>query len=105
MTQLPDDDPDNGLGGYQSQHRVPEDYEPTPADIAVKRAAHAILLAVLDEECDKRIHNILCSTDTTPAFLIQVAHELAHYYVDSFGHGHEQMRADLIEDLHRLADG
>lgn len=105
MTPEPsDDNDDDPLGGYESLDRIGDDRDLTPAQIAVLRAAHALLLAVVEEECDARVHDLLCSSDTTPGFLIEVAHTLAHFYVESFGHGHEQMRADLIEDLHRLAE-
>lgn len=73
------------------------------ADLAVHRATLALLVAVLDDECDDRAHALLCDGDD-PHLPIHVAHQLAHDLVamiDQEDHG--EMRTDIAAELLQLA--
>lgn len=63
------------------------------------RAALALLVATLDRDCDARVHDLLCRAED-PHFAVEVAHELAHLFVDSIDAGDRgEMRADLAAEL------
>ena len=63
------------------------------------RAALALMVAVLDGDCDQRLHELLCVADD-PHLALRAAHHLAHLFVGSIdAEDHAEMRADLAADL------
>ena len=75
------------------------------ADLDVHRAWLALLAAVLDGDCDQRVHELLCHDDD-PHHALEVAHHAAHKMVNSIDlQDHPAMRADLAAELLELADG
>ena len=75
-------------------------------DAGVHRAYLALLLAVLDGDCDQRVHELLCREED-PHFAIRVAHHFAHRFV-RIVHAvdHEEpceMRDDIAAELLDLA--
>jgi len=71
-------------------------------DQAAHRSYLALLLAVLDGQCDQRAHDLLCTTD--PHHAADVAHHAAHRLVDSMDQAdHPEMRADIAAELLHLA--
>lgn len=72
-------------------------------DRAVQRAYLALLLAILDGECEQRLHDLLCTVDD-PHLALEVAHHAAHRMVDSIDPGdHAEMHADIAAELLGLA--
>lgn len=72
-------------------------------DLAVARARLALLVAVLDGDCDQRAHDLLCPPDR-PHLALEVAHRLAHDLVASIDHeDHAEMRANIAAELLALA--
>lgn len=71
----------------------------------VHRAYLALLLAVLDGDCEGRAHELLCRDDD-PHFALEVAHHACHKMVASFDLAdHAEMRGDLMDELLELAGG
>ena len=69
----------------------------SPIDIEIRAAVLAVILAVLDHECDDRVHDLCEHPD--PHYAARVAHALAHVYVDGFdADSHDDMRADLAAE-------
>jgi hypothetical protein len=72
---------------------------------AVHRAKLALLVAVLDGDCDLRVHDLLCRSDD-PHFAVLVAHRIAHDYTDAIDAAdHAEMRTDIVAELHEIAAG
>lgn len=72
-------------------------------DLDVHRAYLALLLAVLDGDCQGRVHELLCHPDD-PHFAVKVAHHAAHKMVASIDQAdHPEMRADVAAELLELA--
>jgi len=75
------------------------------ADTDAHRGYLALLLAVLDGDCDARAHELLCRDDD-PHYALEVAHHAAHKMVDSIDvEDHGAMREDLAAELLDLAGG
>ncbi|TYB97130.1 hypothetical protein FXF53_20515 [Micromonospora sp. WP24] len=71
-------------------------------DHQAHRTYLALLLAVLDGDCDQRTHQLLCHTD--PHHAADVAHHAAHTMVNSIDPAdHDEMRADITTELLHLA--
>ena len=63
------------------------------------RAALALMVAVLDGDCDTRLHELLC-VDDDPHLALRAAHHLAHLMVGSIDEeDHPEMRADIAAEL------
>lgn len=63
------------------------------------RAALALMVAVLDGDCDQRLHELLC-VDDDPHLALRAAHHLAHLMVGSIDpDDHVEMRADIAAEL------
>ncbi|MEU6208195.1 hypothetical protein ABZ814_32000 [Micromonospora musae] len=72
-------------------------------DQQTKRTYLALLLAVLDGDCDQRTHQLLYHT-SDPHHAADVAHHAAHTMVDSIDPtDHTEMRADVADELLQLA--
>lgn len=72
-------------------------------DQQTHRTYLALLLAVLDDQCDQRTHQLLCRTDD-PHHAADVAHHAAHRLVDTINPAdHPEMRADIAAELLHLA--
>lgn len=77
----------------------------TTRETQVHRAYLALLVAVLDDKCDARVHDILCVADD-PHLALEVAHYAAHEMVGSIRpEDHVEMRADVAAELFMLAAG
>ena len=71
----------------------------TPDDPDGSRAALALMVAVLDGDCELRLHELLCAADD-PHLVLRAAHHLAHLFVGSIDpEDHAEMRADLAAEL------
>ncbi|MDZ5441753.1 hypothetical protein U2F26_03275 [Micromonospora sp. 4G57] len=72
-------------------------------DQQTHRTYLALLLAVLDDDCDQRTHQLLCHT-ADPHHAADVAHHAAHRMVASIDPtDHAEMRADIAHELLQLA--
>ena len=70
----------------------------------VRRTALALLLAVLDGECDARVVDLLCGRQADPLLAVRVAHRLAHNLVAAVDvDDHQEMRDDIAAELLGLA--
>lgn len=73
-------------------------------DNQVHRVRLALLVTVLDGQCDDRAHDLLCDP-AHPHLAVEVAHRLAHCVVDLVDEcDHAEMRADIAAELLKLAD-
>ena len=69
----------------------------------VHRTRLALLVAVLDGDCQQRVHDLLCDPGA-PHLAVEVAHRLAHDLVASIDRDdHGAMRDDLAAELLHLA--
>lgn len=71
----------------------------------VRRTALALLVAVLDGECDARVVDLLCGRQADPLLAVRVAHRLAHLLVVAAVDvdDHQEMRDDIAAELLGLA--